>query len=528
MDEQNHLARGLAFLHSGDPRLSLEHPPLVNSLSALPLLTLPTLHIPFDDPSWVDLAPAGAYWYFFADKLLWQANQDVTRMIFLARLPIIFLTIGLALLGYRFARALWGRTAVPFALFLFLFEPNLLAHGRLTTTDLGGTFFNLLAFYLVWQLWQTPQWHWPRWAWTAVGLGLSFSSKLSTLSFVPILGLLAILPLYPTSPPAPYWQAVARRLAQLISAGCLALLVTWACFGFEWGVFRFASDRLAFLNSYSGPMPTFWAGIDQILNVSRDGRSTFLLGQFSNNGFWHYFPVAFLVKTPLAILLSFPIALLAGWRRPAGRTAVLFLCLPACLYFGISIWSGVNIGYRHLLPMLPFLLLLIVGLVGHGRGRFLLAVFTAVLLLETLTAHPHYLSFFNQAAGGPANGHTLLIDSNIDWGQDLRRLKTWMDAQGVDTINLGWFGTARPDYYGIHYQPLPGLGGVGQPAFFDAWWQQPPPFNPTQPEPGLYAISATSLQEFPLQDDEKLVYAWFRQRPPDARIGYSIFIYEVP
>ena len=110
MDEQNHLARGLAFLRTGDPRLSLEHPPLVNSISALPLLTLPTVELPLDDPSW-DRQPPDVYWYIFANKLLWEYNQDVTRMIFLARFPIVFLTLGLALTGFHFAREAWGRLA---------------------------------------------------------------------------------------------------------------------------------------------------------------------------------------------------------------------------------------------------------------------------------------------------------------------------------------------------------------------------------------------------------------------------------
>ncbi|NJN54904.1 MAG: phospholipid carrier-dependent glycosyltransferase [Anaerolineae bacterium] len=190
MDEQNHLARGVGFLYSGDPRLSLEHPPLINTLSALPLLALPDLIVPYEHSSWAELSPPDIYWYVFAEQFLWQANHDVTRMIFLGRLPIVFLTIGLALVGFHFARELWGRRAGLFALFLLLFEPNILAHGRLITTDLGGTLFIFLAIYLLWRLWQTAVWNWPRWLWAGIGLGLAFGSKLSTLGFLPILALL--------------------------------------------------------------------------------------------------------------------------------------------------------------------------------------------------------------------------------------------------------------------------------------------------------------------------------------------------
>jgi hypothetical protein len=111
-----------------------------------------------------------------------------------------------------------------------------------------------------------------------------------------------------------------------------------------------------------------------------------------------------------------------------------------------------------------------------------------------------------------------LVDSNLDWGQDLKRLRLWMDENGEDRIKLSWFGTAKPEFYNIAYDPLPGL-----PYHFDLWWNSP--FNPLDPEPGLYAISASNLWEVPLE--EKTVFAWFRDREPDDKIGYSIHIYRV-
>jgi hypothetical protein len=145
-----------------------------------------------------------------------------------------------------------------------------------------------------------------------------------------------------------------------------------------------------------------------------------------------------------------------------------------------------------------------------------------ILLIVVLWIHPHYLSYFNLFAGGPANGYRVLTDSNVDWGQDLLRLDDWMDENSVSSVNLGWFGTADPTYYGIINTPLPGLG---RDHFFRLWWDVP--FNIDNPEPGIYAISASSLWEPPLRDEEKLVYAWFREREPDDRIGYSILIYDV-
>lgn len=532
MDEQNHIARGLAFLRTGDPRLSLEHPPLINSLSALPLLTMPELRLPTDHPSW----ERREGWYEFADLFLWQYNRDAPHIVFLARLPIVFLGMALALTGYRFARRLWGGAAGLVTLGLLLFEPNLLAHGRYATTDLGGILFTFLATFALWRLWQTPErWAWRRWGAAALAVGLAFGSKLSALGFAPIWALLALLPLYPAGPRGA-GRAALLRLAQLALAGLAALVVVWAIFGFQWGPFQFAGPELVSLNSRSGPMPTFWAGVEQIARLGGGGRAqSFLLGRFSDDGFPAYFPVAFAVKTPLVVLALILAAAVLLLRDARTRRRALFLLVAGGAFFALTMFSALNIGYRHALPALPYLLALAGGLAAPESRRALprlsavrltparlAAAGVAVLIAVAVWIHPHYLSYFNPLAGGPANGYRVLTDSNVDWGQDLLRLQAWMDERGVSSVRLGWFGSADPDYYGLAYEPLP---GVGRDRFFRLWWDVP--FDPAQPAPGVYAISAGSLWELPLRVEEKRVYAWFRDREPDDHIGYSILIYDV-
>lgn len=141
------------------------------------------------------------------------------------------------------------------------------------------------------------------------------------------------------------------------------------------------------------------------------------------------------------------------------------------------------------------------------------------LVLIALWLFPSYLGYFNVLGGGPANGHNILVDSNVDWGQDLLRLQDWMQKNEVGIVKLAWFGTARPEYYGIPYEPLP-----GSPYNLHLWWDIP--FDPVHPPDGMYAISASMLWELPLQDD-KHVFAWFRAREETARIGSSLFIYDV-
>lgn len=528
MDEQNHIARGLAFLRTGDPRLSLEHPPLVNALSALPLLTMPELRLPIDHPSW----ERREGWYEFADLFLWQYNGDTGRIVFLSRLPIVYLSIALALTGYRFARRLWGAAAALPAFALLLFEPNLMAHGRYATTDMGGTLFALMATFMLWRLWQSPRsWHWSRWAAAVLCMGLAFGSKLSALGFVFIWAALALLPLYP-DPAGHYGRASLRRLTQLLTAGLASLLVIWLIFGLQWGALDFVSDALRPLNGLSAPMPTFWAGLEQIALLGGGGRATaFLFGRFSEQGWLSYFPAAFAVKTPVILIALILLATVVLLRQPGTRRPAAFLLVAAVAFYVLAMQSALNIGYRHVLPALPYLLLLVSGLAVARRRvaqRPLLdlprvpAAGVLVLIVVALWIHPHYLSYFNPVAGGPANGYRLLTDSNVDWGQDLLRLKNWMAERDIASIKLGWFGTADPDYYDVVHEPLPGLG---RDRYFRLWWD--PPFDPSAPEPGLYAISASSLWEPPLRVEEKRIYAWFRQREPDARVGYSILIYDV-
>jgi len=479
--------------------------------------------------------------------MLWVYNHDVSRMMFLARMPIVFLCLGLALICFQFARQFWGQAAALPAFLLALFEPNILAHGRYTTTDVGATIFVLLATFLLWRLWHNEQRKLGSWAFATFGLGLALASKLSALAFVPIWALMALIPVQFRRQEESYWPAAGRRLLLLVGAGLFSFVIVWAIFGFEWGALHFQSPKLQSLNGIEAPMPTYWAGIEKIAGVTGSGRgNTFLLGEISESGFSAYFPVAFLSKTPLPILFLLPLSVAAILIKKRSRCKGLFLLLPAVLYFGVSVQSALNIGYRHLLPMVPFLLLLITGLAVDGKGaevksgkgkdprqggwrwllysrRGWLTIAITWLIALDLWIHPHYLSYFNLVAGGPENGYNVLVDSNIDWGQDLLRLKRWMGDHNVSQVSLAWFGSADPGYYGIQYRALPGLG---RDPFFPLWWDVP--FDRSNPEPGVYAISATNLWELPLRKDERTVYAWFRAREPDDKIGYSILIYDVP
>jgi hypothetical protein len=542
MDEQNHIARGAAYLGTGDPRLSIEHPPLVNVLSALPAHLLLDLQLPLDE--WWDASE----WYHFAENFLWRANGDPDRIVFLARLPIIGLGLILAALAFRWAESMWGPQGGLLATAFCALDPNILAHTRLSTTDVGGACFAFLAVYAMWRAVRRRSWS-GAW-WSGLSLGLALSAKLSNLLLLPILALTvladALAGRRASSAGDPRLRRVWRNLALLVFAAFIGLLTTWASYGFQLG--RLAPDGPLL------PAPPYLRGILAILGSTTAGRPAYLLGQYGE-GWWYYFPVAFAVKTPLAtlaaLLLATGKALGRGnrWARkprpypnlhrppPAAGTGArtarrprpspadeVWLLIPPVVYFLATMTSSLNIGYRHLLPVLPFVAVHIGRLApppGRPRPlacRLLPVVLVLWLALATTLIYPHFLAFFNPIGGGPENGWHVLVDSNIDWGQDLKGLKAWMAREAVDKVRLSWFGSAHPEAYGIPYDLLPGL-----PHGFLTWEQ--PPFNREHPEPGMYVISVTNLVGVHFPDHD--LYAWFRARPPDAKIGYSLFVYEV-
>jgi hypothetical protein len=536
-DEEYHLAAGYAYLRTGDPRLSTEHPPLVNVWNALPLVFL-NPKLPLDSPAWQNAIPDD-----FGDAFLWQANPDMAvRMVLLGRLPIIALGVLLGAVVFRWTRELFGPKAALLALALYAFDPNLIANSRLSTTDLGLAVTMTIAMWRLWAWLRKPT----RWnlVWVGVAAGATMGSKFTGLMLAPMFVLVALA--YPDRPmvnhpaeratgakppsdsdqPASAGLALSartltsgrlRRLLALIIAGLVALFVIWAVYGFE------IRNGL--------PAATYWRGLVKIYAEYSQGYPTFLMGQVSRTGWWYYFPVTFALKTPLPTL----ILLVAGvvlsiwqgsWRR---ASAVL---IPPALSMAATMFSPLAIGYRHVLPVLPFVI--IVGgnaanlkfqignalrVESHVLRLTFYVLLVCWLMVSAVLIFPHHLSYFNELAGGPGNADKILVDSNLDWGQDLPALKAWMDKRGIDRVNLAYFGTALPEAYGVRYSPLPGfLHFVLEPEAVS--------YNPYTPEPGWYAISATSLRLGLMYHDQDL-FAYFRSKTPVARAGYSILLYQV-
>lgn len=518
-DEQNYYARGYAVLRTGDMRLRLRHPLLTNLISAAPLLLLPDLRVPTDHRSWEN-----AEFHEFSDQFLWVYNRQwADQIVYLSRWPMMLLTVVLAAFVYRWARAAFGPPGALLALAVVAFDPNLIAHGRLANTDIGAAAFITIAAYAFWEFLRRPGWR--RLLLAGVACGLAQATRFTALLLFPVFGLEALVMAYgPESARgwcggnSPRWRRLGQVALILLALGGISLLVIWAVYGFTWG----SVDGIGF----PLPAPDHWGEFLSLTHRLARSDPAFLMGHIYAGGWWPYFFVAFAVKTPL------PTLLLVGWatlRAIRNRSPLrdLSLLVPVVAYFGSAVASDLNTGYRLILPILPFLAVHTARVIPSShlsvpmpsrlsvRRLFPLAL-VIWLVLGALSIYPHYLAYFNELVG-PRDGYKVLVDSNLDWGQDLPGLRAWMDEQGVGRVYLSWFGIAPPEHYGVRYRYLPGW-----PPFEHAALRV---YHPQHPLPGVYAISATNLQGVLLDDPD--TFAYFRARCPVARIGHSILIYEV-
>ena len=509
-DEMFHVLSGSLYWQNDSLEPILQNPPLISAIIGLPVSLLFHPNIPLDDPLW----PTGN-WLRTTQLFLWQANDNGWQLLWVGRLVTISLALLLSALLYS-----WGRQAshrrLPglLALLFVSFDPNILAHGSLATADIGMALFLSLAVCLVWRYWRmadegtaTKAKIDQAYLLAAVGIGCVLASKFSGLVLLPALCLLAAYRWLVLGAKRPSWQrVVAELLGWFFIAGLLFLII-----------YRFDFAALA-------------ADFSRQQEHQLTGHSTYLLGQLGQEGWWYYFPVIFAAKTPLPVLALLFIAVVLFVKNGRFHWSLLWLLLVAGGIGAASLISHVNIGYRYLLPALPLLYLFIaLELVQPTRlnqaslsphfptyGSLLLLW----VIIESLFIHPDYLAYFNQLAGGPENGWRVALDSNIDWGQDIRPLSRYLQAhQMTEPIYAAWLGTAPLAAYGIKGISLPAWPVAPQDMLYS-------PFYPPRPAPGLYVLSVTQLQGVYLDDPQR--FAWFQEREPDDKVGYSLFVYEVP
>src|SRR5215471_1086787 len=264
MDEQNHIARGLAYLKTGSLRLNRMHPPLINIISAIPLALDRSITLPLKGPSWAASNLDG-----FALELLWQSN-DGPAMVRTARIPIMVMTALLALTVFAWASAMFGRPAGLLAMTLVAFCPNVLAHGHLATNDLGAACFSTMALYAFWRFLGTP--NWKRGATCAVALTLALGSKFSALFLLPVFAMIFVT--YAVIGPSEQGQSEQgqtkwlKQVAIMAAVGCAIIIVLiWALYGFKTGNTADGGARV--------PASSYLEGLEEVRQRLSKGNPTF-------------------------------------------------------------------------------------------------------------------------------------------------------------------------------------------------------------------------------------------------------------
>lgn len=541
-DETVDLPAGFAALDRGDFRLTPEHPPLVGMWAALPLFLSGRVEPGYASLHW----GRGSAWEFGFELLngpVWEARRkNPQRVLVPARAMMLVPAVLLALVVYAWAREGWGRGAGLAALFLFALSPTMLAHARLVVADLPAALAYTGSAWCLWRYTQRPGWR--RGLLLGGAVGAALLTKLTMLILLPMFALLGTAWIL-------WGGAVSARRRRLVQIGAGvggATVAAWLCI---WAVYRF---RYA-----ASPDPMFtlpWQEVSlpdgpaaAVLDLARRGRllpeaflyglafyarvyalpdpiqPSFLNGELSSTGWWYYFPEAFLLKTTPALLVLLAWALWAQGRRWRGRSLKgWFLAVPPVVYALVVIGARWNIGHRLLAPLYPFLFILVGAhtarvVAAAGMARWVALVLLAGHAMSSVAAFPRYLSYFNAFAGGPAGGWRYLVDSNIDWGQDLLRLKAWMDERDVREIHLAYFGTGDPRAYGIAYRPMQ--------LYLDFRQQEP------KSEPGIgeiLAASVTLLQGAYITDPAagRLLQQVRDTLRPIGRAGDSILIYRLP
>jgi len=543
-DEPFHLGRGVSALFSGDFRLNVSHPPLFNLLNALPLLFVPKLKIPYNDPYWQNpLVDDADRKYRFAMLFLWKLNPDPLLLITLARIPTLLASVLLAGMVFLWARQLYGNGAGLFALFLYSLSPNLLAHAPLITTDLGVSLTIFLAAFFLWRHLAAPSW--PRLLLAGFFLGLAQLSKFTAIFLYPLdlLILWLALPGDGKDKLRSFFTLDPRRSEFLRGLGAFlvmfaaATFMIWAGYGFEiHSLHNFdlllhppaspelpatsGLHRLAVLalSKVPIPPPTYYYGLARTINdTGQHLHPLYFLGRLSTRGWWYYYPVLALIKLPVALwaLLALRIACRRG-DRPVAPTQIpstdrlakiilLALILGLLLFF--MVLNEKNIGIRHLLPILPLLYVYLAPVwswaVKHRPWRWLVLALLAWDGVSSLAVYPDYLVYFNELAGGPEGGLKISVVGE-DWGQDVAGLGRWMKANGVEEVFYMPYGSADPRAYGVNYQRIP----CGPSA------------------PGIYALHIVEKLR-PLEDRPADCYQWLDRFQPIAKIGHTIWIYQI-
>ncbi len=542
-DEKAHIAAGYSYLLKRDMRANPEHPPLLKDLAALPLLLL---EINFPEQSWQKVRP-DIWWnqFDFGTELLYRSNNNPHKMIFWARLSIIAVLLTGGAYIYFFGQKFWSQEVGILALTLYLLSPTLLAHGRLVNTDVGIAVAILISFYYFLSFLEKPSR--TNTIRAGIALGVSQVVKFTGVFLIPVFVFLGAVRVI-TEKNGKKWF---KKFTTLF---LIAFIFVYGVYFFH--VWQYPSAKQAedisriidvpLLSPYIKqvckskilqPIAQYLTGLGMVLKRGTGGNTTFFLGQVSAQKFPLYFPILYILKVPLPfhlltlfVLFSFLLRIKKEEIKKPFRSSlaciknnfISFSLFSFILfYWAITLSGNLNIGVRHLLPVIPLTILLVSRgtMLYSGPAKIKYAALAGLLFWQAfsvLNVYPDFIAYYNELAGGPERGHLYAVDSNLDWGQDLGKLKKWTEEKEIDKIYIDYFGGGDLEYY-----------------FKDKFIPWGCTNKPEQiKKPAYLAVSATQLQGGQAKavrgfEESTTCYNWLYQEQLVDKIGYSIFVYYV-
>ncbi len=533
-DEVAHIPSGYAYDKYQDYRLNPEHPPLAKALAGLPLVLQKNIKGPEADWSWNGINQWEAGWY-----TIYESGNNPADVLFWARLPMMLLMIVLGLFIFKWAKELYGDKVALLVLLLYAFYPDVIAHGRLVTTDIAAALGFVITIYFFDRalINQTKI----DTFWAAVAFALAQSLKFSAfLLFFVLLMMIIIKAILEKSKETKFWKTFWPYFRIYFWTCFISVFLVWLIYiPFSYNTppeiehkvieMNLTTDPATlplrnFLHMFENNPITLALGhylLGVILVVARvaGGNATFIMGHLSDKSIPWYFPVAWLLKTPISIIVLFLSSVVyfifkkKKDKKDAWIASLIFL--PFLVYWGFTLKGSLNIGIRHLMPTVPFVLLaigyLFKPIFDSKKITFLKSASVILILymiISVMSYYPSFIGYFNESV--PRNErHKYLIDSSLDWGQDLLRLKKYVNDNNIKNIKVDYFGGSQPNYY------LPE----------STQWRSS--YGPTT---GWIAVSATFYQSSKLYGpiENKWSYEWLDNIKPTAIIGGSILVYNIP
>ncbi len=517
-DEPVHIAGGLSYWLQRDYRINPENGNFPQRWAAIPLMFQ---KLKFPDLRQIPLLKTDQW--TIAGDFIFKSGNNPEKILMLSRGMIIILSLITGLAVYFYSRKIFGTAGGLLSLMFYILCPEILAHAGFATSDMAATMSFTLALICIWNVLNKITVR--NIIFSSMALGLLFVSKFSAFIIIPVYLVLILIRL--RNGKQAECVIFSRRITndtqtkQFLSYSAVLLVnlifivfFIWMCYGFKFSILNDPekSDTIVLDNVIQYKLKSAGASGDALLSIRKikllpeayiyglalvlkdsSARNSFLNGELSTRGWWYFFIYSFMVKTPLPLLLIFAISLYSLFRARILSNDKLHMLTPflvfILIYFLFAISSRMNIGNRHLLPIYPCIFIICGSSYLLLRAKPTIGILTAFLIAwfaaESYEIRPHYLAYFNQLAGGPKNGYKHLSDSSLDWGQDLKELREWIDGnnQKNENVYLSYFGTAQISHYMQKYKQLPCIFEQERRAndFFEL-------------KGGIYCISATMYQ----------------------------------